>query len=95
MIPQYASGHAPVAVRYAWSHGPCTANKSQRANVLGKNGLPVGCFRSDNWKPESAPDVVYRTTILPAALVVKAKTDSGQFKEAQVTVKVKPADAVK
>lgn len=59
----------PVAVRYAWSHGPCTANKSQIANVYGKNGLPLGCFRTDNWKLESAPDVAYPTTVLPAGIV--------------------------
>ena len=59
----------PVAVRYAWSHGPCTANKSQIANVYGQNGLPLGCFRTDNWKLESAPDVTYPTTVLPAGVV--------------------------
>lgn len=59
----------PVAIRYAWSHGPCTANKSQMANVYGNNRLPPGCFRTDTWKLESAPDVNYPTTLMAAGVV--------------------------
>ncbi|MGQ9455092.1 MAG: sialate O-acetylesterase [Armatimonadota bacterium] len=32
----------PVAVRYAWADAPI-------ANLFGKNGLPAGPFRTDNW----------------------------------------------
>jgi sialate O-acetylesterase len=34
----------PVAVRYAWADNP------EDANLYNKEGLPLGPFRSDDWK---------------------------------------------
>jgi sialate O-acetylesterase len=34
----------PIAVRYAWTDAPIDAN------LFSKDGIPVGPFRSDNWK---------------------------------------------
>ncbi len=34
----------PLAVRYAWGQSPV------EANLFGKNGLPVGSFRTDDWE---------------------------------------------
>jgi sialate O-acetylesterase len=59
----------PAAVRYAWSNGPSTANKSQVMNVYGRNGLPLAPFRTDAWKLETAPEVVFPATVLPVATV--------------------------
>jgi len=39
----------PVAARYAWSHGAATKDGSRKANLYGKNGLPVPAFRTDDW----------------------------------------------
>jgi sialate O-acetylesterase len=44
ILVTHPEGMKPVAVRYAWSDAPVDAN------VFNSNGLPLGTFRTDNWK---------------------------------------------
>lgn len=44
ILVTHPEGLKPVAVRYAWSDAPTDAN------VYNADGLPLGTFRTDNWK---------------------------------------------
>ena len=83
----------PVAVRYAWSNGPCLADKSQVMNVFGKNGLPLAPFRTDVWALESAPPIEFPSGILPSATVGKrfvATLSTATAKGAHITYALAP-----
>ncbi len=42
MIVSAREVKGPIAVRYGWGNGTI-------GNLFSKEGLPVSCFRADNW----------------------------------------------